>query len=146
MAPARRGMRFGFGSLGSMARSARQNCDYPMFKQKLGSEDDEARGRAVRDARPEARLIVDANAAWTVDEALKNLNWRAKYNLELVEQPLPKEQIEAMGKVQRETPIPIVADESVQTLDDVERLGAAGVKGINLKLMKLGGILPAMKI
>ena len=130
----------------AMARMARQIDDYPMIKLKLGSDDDEARVRAVREARPEARVVVDANAGWTVEQAIENLKWLAKYNLELIEQPLAKEQIEAMGRLQHETAIPIVADESVQTLDDVERLGAAGVRGINLKLMKLGGVLPTLQL
>src|SRR2546423_2739233 len=100
----------------AMARMARQIDDYPMIKLKLGSDDDEARVRAVREARPEARIVVDANAGWTFEEALANLRWLAHYNLELIEQPLAKEQIEAMGRLQRETAIPIVADESGQAL------------------------------
>ena len=92
------------------------------------------------------KLRVDANAAWTFDQAIANLHWLEQYDLELIEQPLPREQIEQMGKAQKRTVIPIVADESVQTLDDVERLGRAGVAGINLKLMKVGGLAPAMRI
>ena len=130
----------------AMAKMARQIADYPLIKLKLGSDDDESRVRAVREARPDARLVVDANAGWSVDEALRNLKWLEKVNLELIEQPLPREQIAAMGEVQKQTPIPIVADESVQTMDDVEQLGRAGVRGINLKLMKLGGVLPALRI
>jgi L-alanine-DL-glutamate epimerase-like enolase superfamily enzyme len=130
----------------SMAAMARQIADYPVIKIKLGTDDDEARVRAVREARPDARLRVDANAGWTVGQAVDHLKWLATYDIELIEQPLPKEQIEEMGEVQRHTAVPVVADESVQTLDDVERLAAAGVRGINLKLMKVGGLGPAMRI
>jgi L-alanine-DL-glutamate epimerase-like enolase superfamily enzyme len=130
----------------AMARMAREIADYPVIKLKLGSGDDETRVRAVREARPDAKLRVDANAAWTTEQAIVNLRWLEKYDLELIEQPLPREQIEQMGEVQRHTSIPIVADESVQTLADVERLGAAGVRGINLKLMKVGGLTPALAI
>jgi len=136
----------GIDDPGEMARMARQIADYPVIKLKLGSDDDEAHVRAVREARPDAKLRVDANAAWTVDQAIVNLRWLEKYDLELIEQPLPRDQIEQMGEVQRHTSIPIVADESVQTLADVERLGAAGVRGINLKLMKVGGLTPALAI
>src|SRR5262249_12961993 len=65
---------------------------------------------------------------------------------ELIEQPLPKDQHAQIGELQKQTSIPIVADESVQSLDDINRLGDAGVRGVNLKLMKLGGILPALEI
>ena len=129
-----------------MAEMARQIADYPVIKIKLGTDDDESRVRAIRAARPDAKLRVDANAGWTVDQSIEHLRWLEKYDLELIEQPLPREQIEQMGEVQRHTSIPVVADESVQTLDDVERLAAAGVRGINLKLMKVGGLGPAMRI
>lgn len=130
----------------AMAEMARQIADYPVIKIKLGSDDDEPRVRAVREARADGRLRVDANAGWESEDAIRHLKWLERYDLELIEQPLPKEQIEEMGRVQRQTSIPIVADESVQTPDDVERLAAAGVRGINLKLMKVGGIAPAMRI
>ena len=51
-----------------------------------------------------------------------------------------------MGYVQRHVPVPVVADESLQTLADVERLAAAGVRGVNLKLMKLGGLTPGLAV
>lgn len=130
----------------AMAAMARQIADYPMIKLKLGSDDDESRVRAVREARPDARLVVDANAGWTVDEALHNLKWLEKYKIELIEQPLAKDEHDAMGKVQRGTSIPVVADESVQTMEDVEKLAAAKVAGINLKLMKVGGVLEGLRI
>ena len=79
------------------------------------------------------------------EQALTNLRWLEKYNIELIEQPLPRDQLEGLGEVQRRTKIPIVADESVQTMHDIELLGRAGVRGINLKLMKLGGILAALR-
>ncbi len=130
----------------AMAEMARQIADYPVIKIKLGTDDDESRVRAIREARPDAKLRVDANAGWAVEQSIQHLRWLEKYDLELIEQPLPKEQIEQMGEVQRHTSIPIVADESVQTLDDVERLGVAGVRGMNLKLMKVGGLAPALRI
>jgi L-alanine-DL-glutamate epimerase-like enolase superfamily enzyme len=130
----------------AMARMAAQIAKYPLIKLKLGSDDDEARVRAVRQAQPDAKLCVDANAGWTIEEALGHLKWLEQYDIELIEQPLPKEQIEGLGEVQVHTRIPVVADESVQSIEDVERLGRAGVKGINLKIMKLGGLTPALAI
>lgn len=129
-----------------MARMALEIRDYPIIKIKLGSAGDEARLDAIRGARPDARLRIDANAGWSRDEAVKWMRMVAKYGVEMVEQPLAKEDFEGMGLLQKETEIPIVADESVRSLDDVERLAAVGVKGINLKLMKVGGLSPAVAI
>jgi L-alanine-DL-glutamate epimerase-like enolase superfamily enzyme len=130
----------------AMAGMAKQIPDYPIIKIKLGTDDDEARVRAIRQARPDAKLRVDANAGWTVEQALHHLAWLEKYDIELIEQPLAREQLKEMGEVQKRTKIPVVADESVQTMEDIEQLGAAGVAGINLKLMKVGGLTPALKI
>ncbi len=130
----------------AMAEMARQIAGYPVIKIKLGSEDDIARVAAIRAARPDAKLRVDANAGWSEAEAIRQVQLLEQYDLEMIEQPLPKEAHEAMGRVQAVTQIPIVADESVQTMTDVERLAAAGVRGINLKLMKVGGLSPALRI
>jgi L-Ala-D/L-Glu epimerase len=130
----------------SMARMAREILNYPVIKLKLGSEDDESRVRAVREARPDAKIRVDANAGWTLADATSHLKWLTKYHLELIEQPLARDKIEEMGELQKRTEIPIVADESVQSMDDINRLGQAGVRGINLKLMKVGGLTPAVSI
>ena len=95
-------------------------------------------------ARPDARLRVDANAGWTADEAIATLRVLEQYDLELIEQPTAKDDIAGMGRVQAHTALPVVADESVRTLADVEALAAVGVRGINLKLMKVGGLTPAL--
>lgn len=129
-----------------MARLAAQVVHYPIIKVKLGSDDDVARIAAIRRARPDARLIVDANAGWSPEEAVKRVQALAPYRLEMVEQPVPQDDIAGMGYVQAHTDIPVVADESVQTLVNVEQLAAAGVRGINLKLMKIGGLAPCLKM
>src|SRR5439155_23698393 len=107
----------------AMAAMAKQIADYPLIKIKLGSDDDEARVRAVRAARAEARLIIDANAGWTLDAALANLKWLEKYNVELTEQPVAKDQHQAMGDVPKHRAIPIAADASGQTPEAVEKVG-----------------------
>lgn len=128
----------------AMAEMARAAAAYPVLKLKLGSEDDEARVAAVRAARPDARLRVDANAAWTAEEAVRRVRALERYGLELVEQPVAREDVEGMGYVQAHTAVPVVADESAQTVADVERLAAVGVAGVNLKLMKAGGLAPCL--
>lgn len=130
----------------AMAESARKIPEYSVIKLKLGSDDDIARVAAVRAARPDVKLYVDANAGWTLEKAIEEIKKLEPYHLELIEQPLPKNEIAGMGHLQEQTKIPIVADESVQTLEDIDALGAAGVKGVNLKLMKIGGLAPALKM
>ncbi len=130
-----------------MARMATEMAALPVIKVKLaGDSEDEDRLAAIRAARPEASLRVDANAGWSFDVAVEYLRRMEKYNLEMVEQPLAKDAIEDMGLLQSRTSIPIVADESVQSLADVARLADAGVSGINVKLMKVGGLTPALRM
>ena len=129
-----------------MARLASEARDYPILKIKLGSDDDATRLAAVRAARPDAILRVDANAGWLAEEALARIDELERYGLEMVEQPVAKHDIAGMGWVQTHTSLPIVADESVRSLADVEALAAAGVRGINLKLQKVGGLGPSLRI
>ncbi len=129
-----------------MAQMARQIASYPIIKVKLGSDDDRARLGAIRAARPDVRLRVDANAGWSREDALDLLRPLEAFDLELIEQPLEKHDHEGMGLLQKQTRLPIVADESVQTLEDVESLARAGVHGINLKLMKVGGLSIGLRI
>ncbi len=129
-----------------MAEIARENAQYPVIKLKLGTQDDVARVAAVRAARPDARIYVDANAAWSPDEAIRQIKALEPYHLEMIEQPTPKEDIEGMGYAQAHSKTPLVADESVRSLADVEALAKAGVQGINLKLMKIGGLIPALEM
>jgi len=129
-----------------MARMAAQVPDYSIIKIKLGSDDDVARVAAVRAARPDAHLYVDANAGWSPEEAVRRVQALAPYRLDMVEQPTPQDDIAGMGHVQARVDVPVVADESVQTLADVEELAAAGVQGINLKLMKIGGLAPCLQM
>lgn len=120
---------------------------FPVLKIKLGGDgDDESRLAAIREARPDVRLRVDANAGWEIAQAEAFLRRFEPYNLEMIEQPLAKQAITEMGLLQSRTSIPVVADESVQSIEDVQRLADAGVSGINVKLMKLGGLTPALRL
>lgn len=131
----------------AMARMAAELRDFPVLKVKLGGDgEDELRLAAIREARPDAKLRVDANAGWTYIHAQEYLRRFEKFDLEMIEQPLAKDEIEEMGLLQSQTSIPIVADESVQTAADVQRLADAGVSGINVKLMKAGGLTPGLRL
>ncbi len=130
----------------TMARQAAELTGSTVIKLKLGGADggDVARVAAVRAARPDATLYVDANAAWTADEAIAQIDRMLAHGVSLVEQPTAKGDFAGMGRVQAACAVPVVADESLQTVADVDRLAAAGVRGVNLKLMKLGGLGPGL--
>ncbi|HSN94720.1 MAG TPA: dipeptide epimerase [Anaerolineaceae bacterium] len=130
-----------------MAEEALQVRHFPIIKIKLaGDNQDIQRLEAVRVARPEARLLIDANAGWTITQAEEYLLHLERLNVELLEQPLSLSEVEGMGRLQALTRIPIVADESVRTIKDVEALALAGVHGVNIKLMKVGGISSALEM
>jgi len=130
-----------------MARLAAA-APYPILKIKLGADaaGDQARLAAVRAARPDARLRVDANAAWSAEDAVERVRSLERYDLEMIEQPTAKDDIAGLGQVQARIGLPVVADESLQSLADLEALAAAGVQGVNLKLQKLGGLAPALTV
>lgn len=129
-----------------MARLAAEASTYPILKIKLGSGDDLARLAAVRAARPDAKIRVDANAGWSPEEAVAQLRRLEPLGLEMVEQPVAKNDIVGMGYVQAHTNLPVVADESLQSAADLEALATAGVRGINLKLQKVGGLAPGLQL
>lgn len=129
-----------------MAEMAANHPEFPVIKLKLGSEDDIRRVAAVRRARPDVRLYLDANAGWKPDEAVRLIKDLESLDIAMLEQPVAGDDIEGMGFVQNQTDIPIVADESLKSLETLEELARSGVKGINLKLMKLGGIGPTLKM
>jgi o-succinylbenzoate synthase len=109
------------------------------FKLKLGAGDDVGQVRAVREAiDPMARIRVDANAAWSVEEAKRVLEAIERFDVELVEQPVAS--LEEMAQLAAGSSIPIAADESVATLGEAERahqLGACAI--VAVKLSKVGG-------
>ncbi|MBK5219442.1 MAG: mandelate racemase/muconate lactonizing enzyme family protein [Thermoleophilia bacterium] len=116
------------------------------FKLKLGAGDDVGQVRAVRQAiDPMARIRVDANAAWSVEEARRILEAIEPFDIELVEQPVAS--LEEMAELAGLTPIPIAADESVTSPAEAKRardLGACSVVGV--KLSKVGGVAAAAAI
>ncbi len=131
----------------NMAAEGRRLLRIPILKLKLaGDEEDIPRLEAVRAARPDARLFADANAGWSLRQALEYLPHLEKADLEMLEQPLGIDELEAMGEVQAKTSIAIVADESLQKPQDLQRLARVGVRGVNIKLMKVGGVGPAVEL
>jgi L-Ala-D/L-Glu epimerase / N-acetyl-D-glutamate racemase len=127
-----------------VALKVKEAAAYPVLKVKMGSVDDREVLAAVRDStdRP---IRVDANEGWTPAEALERLDWLARLGVEFVEQPLPAGQIEETRALRRRSPLPFYADESVHRAEDIPRLAGA-FDGINIKLMKCGGLAEAMRM
>ncbi len=116
---------------------------YACFKVKVGLPDDAERVAAARGAvGPWPALRVDANRAWSVDEAVQAIRALEQHDLEFVEQPCAT--LEELAEVRERVSTPIAADESITTIEDVRRaieLGACDV--VNLKLAGCGGFGPA---
>lgn len=128
-----------------MARKARDAAAYPLLKVKVGTADDAARLGAVRSARPDARLRVDANAAWTSRQAAAAIARLAEFDVEFVEQPLlPAADPAEWRWLRTHSPLPIFADESCVTAADVHLL-AGCVDGVVVKLAKCGGLRAAQE-
>ena len=119
---------------------------FSTFKLKLGSGDDAAQVRAVREALgPRARIRVDANAVWDVETAKRILAELEPYEVELAEQPVAT--LEEAMEVSRSTSIPIAGDESIETRADAERAAAMeACRMTGVKLSKVGGPEAAIEI
>ncbi len=119
---------------------------FSSFKLKLGTGDDAAQVRAVREALgPRVRIRVDANAAWGVETAKRTLGELEPYEVELAEQPVAT--LEEAADVAMSTSIPIAGDESIESRADAERavaMSACQITGV--KLSKVGGPEEAIAI
>ena len=117
-------------------------------KVKVGFPGDLAAVRAVRAALgPRAPIRVDANGAWGPAEALRAIADLAPLGVESVEQPLPRGAVAELAALRARSPLPLVADESLVTLDDARELAAAGaVDRFNLRVSKSGGLGPCLAI
>ncbi len=125
------------------------NRGYTILKVKVGGKDglDTDRISAVREAVPEARLLIDANQAWSVDESLEIINAIAPLQIELIEQPVLGSDIQGLKTISQQSTIAILADEAVFTLDDAKKvIEERAADLINIKLMKCGGISKAIEI
>ena len=115
---------------------------YPILKIKVGLDTDEGTIAAVRSVTNKP-LRVDANEGWKDKEvAVRKINWLATQGVEFVEQPMPAEMLEEMHWVHERVNLPLIADESCQHASDIPKL-VGTFAGVNVKLDKAGGILPA---
>jgi L-alanine-DL-glutamate epimerase-like enolase superfamily enzyme len=100
--------------------------------------------RALR-RHTDAVFRVDANAGWTVDETLRKAPVLKELGVEFIEQPLPPEDWAGMKEIYPRCALPVLADESCRTEDDVDRCREC-FHGINIKLAKCGGLTPARRM
>ena len=117
---------------------------WPIYKIKVGTADDIAIVKAMWE-NTDAVLRVDANAAWNAETALKLIPQLKELGVELVEQPLAKDDWEGMKILYKESSLPLYADESCVAEQDVEKC-KDHFHGINIKLTKCSGITPARRM
>lgn len=127
-----------------MKQKALEAREFPILKIKVGTDRDESVLDAIRSVTDKT-LRVDANCAWTPREAVRKIPKLLKYGIEFVEQPILPGDPAGLRFVRENVGVPIIADESVETSGDIERLVGA-VDGINIKLMKCGGLCEALKM
>lgn len=121
-----------------------QETPWPIYKIKLGTEDDVAIIKELRQYT-DAIFRVDANCAWTADETIDFSHQMDPLGVEFIEQPLPSDDISGMKKVYQNSQLPIIADESCIIEDDVTKCSGL-FHGINIKLVKCGGLTPARRM
>lgn len=127
----------------AMAETAANAAHLPLLKLKLGREDDIKRLRLIREAAPKSRLIVDANEGWHPHQLPELLATCMEVGVELVEQPLPAGDDEALRDFQHS--VTICADESVHDKADLDKL-VGKYSAINIKLDKTGGLTEALAL
>jgi len=129
----------GHDDLETMVRKASAATDFKTLKIKLAGTDDVEIVKAIREVTDQ-QLYVDANQAWEdISTASQVAAELVELGVGLIEQPFPVGQAEKARKLRKTCTVPVVADEEVQSFDDVERL-ADWYDGINIKLLKAGGI------
>ncbi len=121
-----------------------KEVDWPLYKIKLGTDHDL---EIIRELRKHTSAIfrIDANCAWTAEQAIRYSEELVRLNVEFMEQPLGKDDLEGMKEVYQYSKLPVIADESCILENDVQK--CIGLfHGINVKLVKAGGITPSLRM
>ncbi len=134
----------GIDSAEAVAERARRAADFPALKVKVGGPSDIATLEAVRRVY-DGPIRVDANTGWTLDSATELLPALERLGVVLIEQPFPARRLDLMRELQARSSLPIVADESAVTIEDLDALDGL-VAGVNVKLAKVGGVGPAKRM
>jgi L-Ala-D/L-Glu epimerase len=134
----------GIDSIDKMIEKLEEMPGWPVYKIKLGTEHDLEIVRTLRD-HTDARLRVDANCGWTAEQTVDYSHELAQLNVEFIEQPLSADDHEGAARAYAGSALPLVADESCIGEQDVARC-AGKFHGINIKLVKCGGLAPARRM
>lgn len=133
---------FGISTEEEIIEKLKEATNIRMFKHKLGGENDRQRINTFK-KHCSFPFVVDANQAWkSIDQARDEIKWLKEQGCLFVEQPLPTSMKSAYKELYLTSALPIILDESIQTQNDFDELKDV-CHGINVKLMKCGGINPA---
>ena len=137
----------GIDDVETMREKTRAAVDagHSTLKVKVGTERDREVVSTVREAAPDATIRVDANEGWGPREAVDKSEWLAEMGVEFIEQPVPAEEPDNLRYVYEHSALPVAADESCVTLEDVPAI-ADRADIANLKLMKCGGLREATRM
>ncbi|HYC06879.1 MAG TPA: dipeptide epimerase [Candidatus Binatia bacterium] len=127
-----------------VAARAQRAAGFPALKIKVGGPHDIETLEAVRRVYG-GRIRVDANTGWQPDEGARLIPDLVRLGVELIEQPFPRHRLDQLGWLQERSELPVVADESAVTIDDLDGLVGV-VAGVNVKLAKCGGVGPAKRM
>ena len=134
----------GIDSVEKMVEKLREVPGWPVYKIKLGTSDDLQIIRELR-KHTDATFRVDANCGWSVDQTINHSKELKDLDVEFIEQPLPADDVEGAKQVFENSALPIIADESCIVEDDVARCQGR-FHGVNIKLVKCGGLTPARRM
>ena len=134
----------GIDDIDIMIAKMAEFSDWPIYKIKLGTDHDIEIVRALRE-HTDAVFRVDANCAWTAEQTIANSGPLKSLGVEFIEQPLAADLIDQMPAVFAQSELPLIADENCLVLDDVQRC-IGRFHGINIKLVKCGGLTPARQM
>lgn len=135
----------GIDSIEKMIAKLNERPDWPVYKIKLGTENDLEIVRQLRQ-QTQATFRVDANCGWNAEQAIENSKALAELNVEFIEQPLPVDAShDDKRKLFEAAAIPIVADEDCQVTSDVQKCQGL-YHGVNVKISKCGGLTPALSM
>ena len=135
----------GIDNKSMIQKKVKEAEDFKILKVKLGRDNDKEIIQTIRE-NTDVPLIVDINQGWKDKElALEMIHWLKENKVLLVEQPLPKEKIDETAWLKDKSPLPVIADESVQRFPDIIKIKDA-FSGINIKLMKCTGMHEAYKM
>jgi len=133
----------GIDDIGIMVKKMKK-IPWPIYKIKLGTSDDIGIVKELR-KHTDAVFRVDANAAWTADQTIDNARELSKLGVEFIEQPLPASETDGMKEVFKHSALKVIADESCVIEEDVDKCRDL-FHGINIKLMKCGGVTPGLRM